>query len=323
MAKDIERGNFTHRLSIKRDDEIGDLALALDDMAEQLESFTKVLFLKNRELEKEIEERKKIELEVRKLNEELEEKVEERTKQLEKAHEELLVRERLAILGHFAGSISHEIRNPLSVIASSVYFLNIKLKDADDKIKNHLEKIKKSVDKANNIIQSLLNLAKMKAPDKEECDLIEIFEDVIKSYPIGENIKIRKEFYKDKINIFAEREQLYMAFKNMIKNSVEALENNDGEIIINVKEAQNKYLIITISDTGPGIDKSIKDKIFQPLFSTKTHGIGFGLSITKMIIENHGGSIKALSKKGKGATFIIKLPIFKELKNGKNKNFSS
>lgn len=97
-----------------------------------------------------------------------------------------------------------------------------------------------------------------------------------------------------------------MALKNIIRNAVQAMAGS-GKLRIAIHRADGA-VELRIADSRPGIPPQNRDKVFDPLFSTKTHGIGFGLSITKMIIENHGGGIRAENKPGSGAVFIITLP---------------
>ncbi len=98
-----------------------------------------------------------------------------------------------------------------------------------------------------------------------------------------------------------------MALKNILHNAVQAMEG-DGNLTVSVRPGDEDQIEIAISDTGPGIPPENLETIFQPLFSTKVHGIGFGLSIARMIVENHGGSIRAESPTDGGARFVITLP---------------
>ncbi|MCP4107109.1 MAG: GHKL domain-containing protein [Desulfobacteraceae bacterium] len=97
-----------------------------------------------------------------------------------------------------------------------------------------------------------------------------------------------------------------MALKNIIKNATEAM-NEKGKLTISVQYIESGLVELKMSDTGSGIAPEHIEKVFEPMFSTKTHGIGFGLSITKMIIENHGGTVRAESDEE--TKFIISLPI--------------
>jgi signal transduction histidine kinase len=97
-----------------------------------------------------------------------------------------------------------------------------------------------------------------------------------------------------------------MALKNIIRNAVEAMDDS-GKIMITANPTETGGVELVISDTGPGISPEHIEKIFDPLFTTKAQGIGFGLSITQMILENHGGRIRVESEPGKGAAFTLTL----------------
>ena len=100
-----------------------------------------------------------------------------------------------------------------------------------------------------------------------------------------------------------------MAFKNIIKNAVEAMDGK-GTLTVTVQKTADGQAEVSFADTGPGIAPEDMNKVFQPLFTTKAKGIGFGLSITKMVSDKHGGTIEAKSEPGKGAVIIIRLPLY-------------
>ncbi len=223
--------------------------------------------------------------------------------------ERLLTSERLATLGQFSGNISHELRNPLAVIDSSAYYLKKKLKDADKKTQQHLDRIKSSVGSSTTIIDSLLNLTRMKEPQLVKLDLIAIASDAITTSKMSATVKVIKDFPEQEVLVNADGEQFRMAFKNIIKNAVEAMDGK-GTLTVTVHTAADGQAEVSFADTGPGIAAEDLDRVFQPLFSTKAKGIGFGLSIAKMVIDKHGGTIKAKSEPGEGATIIIQLPLY-------------
>ena len=222
--------------------------------------------------------------------------------------EKLLASERLATLGHLSGNISHELRNPLGVIASSVYYLKSALKGNDHKVEQHLERIKNNVDSAVAIIDSLLNLTRLKPPQLERLDLTAIICDAIASAKLPPTVSLVRDFPEQGLLVDADRVQLPMCFKNIVKNAVEAMEGA-GTLTVTVHRTADSQAEISFADTGPGIPTDNLTNIFQPLFSTKAKGIGFGLPIAKMIVERHGGIIEAKSEMGKGANIIIRLPL--------------
>ena len=242
----------------------------------------------------------------------LEQKVEERTKELKKAQEKLLAAERLAVLGRFSGSMSHELRNPLGVIDSSAYYIMRKLKNTEGiepKIEQHITRIRDQVKHSTAIIESLLNLTRMKEPKKKLIDLAGSVIDAISNSNVPRSIKVSKDMTDEEIFIDGDQEQIRMTFENIIKNAVEAMEGK-GDLKIRVGTSEEKQSVeVTFEDTGCGIGPEDINKIFQPLFSTKAKGIGFGLSICRQIIEKHGGEIGVESEEGRGARFVVRLPV--------------
>lgn len=243
--------------------------------------------------------------------EHLEEMVEKRTIQLNKAQQNLLIAERLAVLGQLAGNISHEIRNPLNVISTSAYFLKMKVAKSDKKLQEHIAHIENEVKNTTSIIESLLSLSGMKEPRKEKINLIETFLNTIKSFTIPKSIKLKMNIPKKSLFITADKEQLFITFQNILKNSLQAMENK-GTLTITIKEEDENKALLSFKDTGLGISEENMEKVFQPLFSTKPKGLGFGLLICKMIVEKHGGVISIDSKLGKGTTITISLNLVKD-----------
>jgi signal transduction histidine kinase len=221
----------------------------------------------------------------------------------------LVASERLATLGQFSGNISHELRNPLGVIDSSVYYLKMKLKDADEKVHEHLDRIKLSVDNSTAIIESMLNLTRMKAPELTKLDLAAVTRDALATSKLPKTIISKLDFPEGEVLVNGDHEQLRMAFKNIIKNASEAMEAR-GTLTVTIRTAADGRAEVSFTDTGSGIAAEDMNSVFQPLFSRKAKGIGLGLSITKMIIEKHGGTIEAKSEPGKGATIVIQLPLY-------------
>jgi PAS domain S-box-containing protein len=266
-------------------------------------------------------ERKRAGEELRKAHEMLEKRVEERTAELSKANEllkqeiaereqmqeKLLISERLATLGLFSGSISHELKNPLSTIDSSVYYLKTKLKDADEKVRTHLDRIKSSVGGSLAIIDSLRNLTQIKEPRLQRIDLKSVTSDAIVNAEVPETVNVIRNIAEQEVLVNADPEQLRMAFKNIVKNAIQAMDGK-GTLEVTVGKIDDQ-VELSFTDTGPGIAPENRDKIFQPLFSTKAKGLGFGLSIAKMIIDKHSGTIQARSEPGKGATILIRLSL--------------
>ena len=226
--------------------------------------------------------------------------------------------ERLATLGQLSGSISHELRNPLGVIDSSAYYLKRRLRDVDEKVQAHLGRIRSGVERATGIIESLLSLTQMKVPRLERFDLTALTSEAIRTSKVPATINVIDNFPEPDILIHADREQLRMTFQNIINNAVQAMDSK-GTLTVTVSEITGTRTEVSFADTGSGIALEDLNRIFEPLFSSRARGIGLGLSIAKMIIDKHNGTIEAKSELGKGTIFIIRLPLYVDKgKQGQN-----
>lgn len=233
---------------------------------------------------------------------------------LEKSEEVLLQAEKMALVGKLAAGTAHSIRNPLTSVKMRLFSLSRSLElDADQK--EDFEVISEEINHVETIVQNFLEFSKPpKLKKKSLCpsdviDLaIKLLRHRLESY--GVNIKVNRQGPLP--NIDADPEQLKEVLFNIILNACEEMKG-DGSIVIHEEQGFLKALgeiaVIRLSDNGPGIPKSLQDKIFQPFFTTKEEGTGLGLSIASRIIEQHGGFIDLISKEGEGATFVIVLPV--------------
>ena len=299
--RNIEPYQLEHRIVRQDDGEVREIQASaeviFDDAACPVKMYGSV---------QDITERKAAEAKLKDYSARLEEKVAARTRELETAQEELILKERLAVLGNLSGSISHELRNPLAAIDSSVYLLKLKYGD-DDNAASHLQRIAANVGKANGIIQSLLDLTRMEGPRTGTRDLRDLIPDLLRDLGAPDGIRIETDYADAEVPADVDARQIRMALKNIMENAIQAM-GGDGTLSVSVLSAESGESVIVVSDTGPGIPPEEMKKIFQPLFSTKVHGIGFGLSIAKTIIEKHGGDLTAESAPGSGASFTVALP---------------
>ena len=328
----MAKGKIKQRLEITGDDELTQVASNFNDMANELGGLYEDLEKKvsdrthelneaNEELHrvksdlegKVIERTKDLEDNINELNRSqlamlyMIEDMNETSRQLKAAQEELIRKERLAILGEFSGNISHELRNPLGVIDSSIYYLQMRLEEKDEKVRQHLDRINQSVKTATSIIENLLNLTRLKRPTLKKHGIRILVSDCLDDCQIPDTIKVVNNFPEKELFILGEKDQIRMAIDNLVKNAVSAM-NGTGTLKIVIQREGNGEVEISFADTGNGISSDLIEQIFLPLFTTKAKGIGLGLSITKMIVENHGGKISVESKPGMGAKFSIHLP---------------
>ncbi len=238
----------------------------------------------------------------------MEELVAARTKELQDAHEKLIRKERLTVLGQLAGSVGHDLRTPLGAIKNSTYFLKMALEDQDPEIKEMLGIIDKEISTAEGIISELLDFARPKSSEKKMVDINEAVEDALSRVQVPAEIRVEKHLQNDLPAILADSIQLGQIFTNIIQNAVQAMPKG-GRMTMKTTSVDESHALISISDTGIGIPEENLGKLFEPLFTTKAKGVGLGLAIVKSLVEQHGGTIQVESQEGEGSTFAISLPV--------------
>lgn len=239
----------------------------------------------------------------------LEIRVSERTKELKDAQEQLIKKEKLALLGELAGTVAHELRSPLNTVNSSMYLIRkyFSKMNVEEKMLRHADLIEREVSHANFIINSILTFSKMKDPVFENVFLRDILDDCLHSFLMGEKYKVKNDLDREMSRADADKSHMRILFSNIIANSMDAMPEG-GKIYIKGSVVDGS-IKLEFSDTGCGIPEDLIDKIFEPLVSGKFYGTGFGLSTCKNIIEAHGGSISAKNNARGGTTFTILMPV--------------
>lgn len=268
-----------------------------------------------------ITDRKQREDEIRRLNAELEARVEERTRQLKEAQEQLVRQEKLAVLGQLAGGVGHELRNPLAVISNAVYFLKLVLPEADEKVQEYLNILERETRSAEKIISDLLDFARVKSAERQAVPAAELARRVFERYPVPENIRLVLDLPPDLPPLWVDARQIEQVLGNLVLNAYQAMPSGGQLSVISRQPSvtdesliTDHCLLITVKDTGPGIPPENMKKLFEPLFTTKSHGIGLGLAVSRKLVEANGGRIEVESEPGKGAAFTLILPTVKEEK---------
>jgi PAS domain S-box-containing protein len=227
--------------------------------------------------------------------------------------ERLTLADRLASLGELAAGTAHELNNPLtSVIGFSQLLME---KDIPDNVREDVKLINNEAQRAAGVTKNLLTFARKHAPVKQLTQINNIIEDVLKlrAYEQKVNsIEVKKQLAPDLPEIMVDYFQMQQVFLNIVINAeyfmTEA--HNRGTLTITTKK-HNSSVRISFADDGPGIPEENLNRIFDPFFTTKEpgKGTGLGLSICHGIVAEHGGQIYAKSQLGKGATFVVELPI--------------
>ena len=260
-------------------------------------------------------ERKRAEQALKEYSERLEEMVEERTKELRDAQEQLVRREKLAVLGQLAGGMGHELRNPLGAIKNAAYFLNMVLEEPDPEVKEALEILEEEVGTSERIISSLLDFARPKPPIRRKVDVNHVLREALSRTTVPDNVQVVSQLDETLPAILADPDQLAQVFGNIILNAIQAMTlpsrpstssgrqvgtPEGGRLLVKTSEVSGKpprsaWVAVSFADTGVGIPEENLDKIFEPLFTTKAKGIGLGLAVVKTLVDGHGGSIEVES----------------------------
>lgn len=204
--------------------------------------------------------------------------------------------------------VTHEIKNPIAVCKGYLDMLDV---NNNKQVNKYIPIIKEEIDRTLLLMKDFLNLTRLKV-DKSIMDISLLLDDLINSTNtlLTElNIKFKYQILDDEIYINGDYNRLKQVFINLIKNSIEAIPKNREGIIKLCINLKKDNILISIEDNGIGISKNKINKIGEPFFTTKEKGTGLGVRLSTEIIEQHNGSIKYVSKEGKGTKVIITLPI--------------
>ena len=285
---ELELENYRKHLELlvkKRTDE-------LDASNAELKSINKMLFTQKEELQAALD----------KLNE---------------TKNQLIQSEKMASLGVLSAGIAHEINNPLNFIHGGSLclenFLKEHLSDNLDEAVSFLDAIKVGVKRASAIVTSLSHYSRQSDKPKMDCNMHQIIDNclVMLQNQLKGRIEVKRKYTSKAHTIFGNEGKLHQALLNVLTNAEQAIAGK-GVISIFTEMVKNQF-VISVSDSGAGIEHEVIEKIFDPFFTTKLpgNGTGLGLSITYNIIHEHGGTIRLISEKSKGTKAIIKLPLSK------------
>ena len=235
-------------------------------------------------------------------------------KELVKNVEMLSRSERESAWREMAKQIAHEIKNPLTPMKLSVQHLQRSWQDNRENFDEYLEKVSRTlieqIDNLSFIASEFSNFAKMPKAFNEEINLVNKVRTTLTLFSNTENVDFVFEHESEEIMVFADKEQLSRVFINLIKNAIQSIpDTRHGKIGISLI-LNGKMVRISITDNGKGIPEDLQSKLFTPSFTTKSSGMGLGLSIVKNIIESFGGNITFKTKVNHGTTFVFELPVF-------------
>lgn len=231
--------------------------------------------------------------------------------ELEKSVGLLAKSERESAWREMAKQVAHEIKNPLTPMRLSVQQLQRAWNDRKENFEKYLlrvtETLIEQIDTLSKIASEFSNFAKMPVAHIERVNLIDVLVKSTDLFKGNEKVQVRFGSKMNEAFVEADSEQLSRVFINLIKNSIQAVpDSRKGNINIYL-EQKNELAIISVSDNGKGIAKEISDKLFMPNFTTKSSGMGLGLSIVKKALEQIGGTIDFETVVGEGTTFVVSL----------------
>ncbi|MHC5537522.1 sensor histidine kinase [Singulisphaera rosea] len=213
--------------------------------------------------------------------------------------------ERLATLGQIAGGVAHELRNPLNVVKTSVYYLLNARNPTPEKKGEHLLRIERQVELADGVITTLSNFARMPIPTLSPTPLEPCIRESLESYPPGEDITVTLDFPASLPPALTDAGQLCIVFGNLIRNARDAMVGR-GELKISAR-VDGDALEVAVADTGIGIPSENLSRILEPLYSTKARGLGLGLAIVRAVLDKCGGSLRVESTPGQGSVFTVRM----------------
>ena len=285
-AKDISTGDYSRRVTVSRDDELGVLAESFNSMAHEIEDSQR----------------------------EMEGRVVARTSELQTAlgelretQETLVRKEKLAMLGLLAGGVGHELRNPLGVMTNAVYYLGAVLKQAPAEVAEYLGILRTQISLAEKIVGDLLDFARIKPPQFEVVSVKQVVDEQLARAGALEGVTVKHDFPSDLPRIRVDRVQIGQVVLNLITNALQAM-NGNAALTFRGRRAADGFVRLDVIDTGSGITPDQMGKLFEPLFTTKARGIGLGLAVSRSLLQANGGAISAESTPGAGTTMSVSLP---------------
>ena len=285
-ANGISQGDYSRRAPVSRQDEMGFLADAFNGMANKIED-------SQRELEARVTARTS--------------ELETALGELHEAQETLVRKEKLAMLGVLAGGVGHELRNPLGVMTNAVYYLGAVLKGAPAEVKEYLGILGTQIALAEKIVGDLLDFARIKAPEFEIVSVRQLVDEQLARAGSLDGVTVKHDFPANLPQIRVDRVQIGQVVLNLITNALQSM-NGDATLTFRGRFAADGFVQLDVIDNGTGMTPAQLERLFEPLFTTKTRGIGLGLAVSRRLAQANGGAISVESTSGEGTTMSISLP---------------
>jgi signal transduction histidine kinase len=286
-AEAIAAGEYSRRLAVRRHDEVGRLTQAFNTMAARVEDG-----------------RSDLEGRVAARTADLREAL----RRLRDAQDELVRGEKLAILGQLAGSVGHELRNPLGVMSNAIYYLEMVLEDPTPEVREYVGIVRRQISLCEKIISDLLDFTRQRQAQCREVDVKQVVaEQVGRLGPLP--VKCEQQVDGNLPKLWADPVQVGQIVFNLLTNAVQALEGRpDGRITVTARPV-GAELHVEVADNGNGVADELRAKIFEPLFTTRARGIGLGLAVSRRLARSCGGDLLLGPPPNRGgARFVLVLP---------------
>jgi C4-dicarboxylate-specific signal transduction histidine kinase len=235
---------------------------------------------------------------------------------LRRARADLAHINRVTTMGELTASLAHEVNQPIAAAVTNanacLRWLTSDPPNLEESRASALSIVKDGM-RAAEIISRIRLLFKKGTPQRESVDVNEIIREMIvllRGEVTRHSISVRAELAADLPQVMGDRVQLQQVMMNLITNSIDAMKDVDGtrELAIKSQRAEHEQLMVCVSDTGVGLPPQEADQIFSAFFTTKPHGTGMGLSISRSIVESHSGRLWAADNSSRGASFHVILP---------------
>lgn len=237
----------------------------------------------------------------------LEARIADRTRELQEAQARVLHQEKMAAFGLLAAGIAHEVGNPLTSISSLIQML--RKREQDEYTEAKLMLISGQLERIQTILRELVNFSRPAGTARVRVAIAVVVQealDIAKYYKRTKGRRIETDVPADLPPVLAVRDQLVQVFLNLILNAIDATDAG-GRIGVSARR-EGDGVAIVVDDDGAGIALEHQPRLFQPYFTTKKHGTGLGLFVSRKLVLEHGGDIDVLSEPGKGTRFTVRLP---------------
>ncbi|MDH3475011.1 MAG: ATP-binding protein, partial [Rhodospirillales bacterium] len=240
---------------------------------------------------------------------------EERTAELREAQDRLVRKERLAAVGQVTGTVSHELRNPLGAIRSGIDAMKKLAEAADPRMARIIALLDRSERRCNRVIADLLDFTRVRELELHPTRVDDWLGALLDEQNLPPQVTLRRQLGSG-AELPLDRDRIERALRNVIENACHAMEaaaERDGRAeehhLTVAARAEEGRLEISVADTGVGIAADERAKVFEPLFSTKSFGVGLGLPMVKQTLEQHGGNVEIRTDLERGTEVVLWLPL--------------